>query len=216
MKVILLSDSHGRHNEIDLPEGDLLVVAGDLTVFGRVQDLTSFGKWLEEVVPMYKYGAVIIAGNHDVMLDPNKHADLYRLFENMFDLIPNVFYLNDSGICINGYNIWGSPITPEFCNWAFNRERGPSIQKHWDIIPDNTDILITHGPPMGIRDAGLGCSNLGKKIRSLDIKLHVFGHIHPPYGQVKIGDTLYVNAAQCEIVNNKYVLVNKPIIVDLL
>jgi len=117
----------------------------------------------------------------------------------------DIIYLNDTGTTIEGLKIWGSPVQPEFFNWAFNRERGEDICKHWDLIPDDTDILITHGPAFGILDRVLegeyvGCSDLLKKIKQIKPKIHAFGHIHEAYGQCEEDGTTFINA--CNVNRN--------------
>lgn len=220
MKVVCIADTHGNERGIVLPEGDLLVHAGDWTVFGNTQQLNRFAQWVEEIAPNYPAGVVLVAGNHDVGLDPKKAPGMYKFNEGLITRIPNVHYLNDSSVDVHHedktYKVWGSPITPEFWDWAFNRNRGEDIKRHWDLIPKDTDILVTHGPPKGIRDLNLGCSDLFNTVARLDgLKLHVFGHIHPPYGVTKLHNRSYVNAAQSEIVKNKYVLQNTPIVVEI-
>jgi Icc-related predicted phosphoesterase len=130
---------------------------------------------------------------------------------------PGIIYLNDNGITINGINIWGSPISPWFFNWAFNRHRGEAIKKHWDLIPAGTDILITHGPVFGILDKTntlkhVGCEDLLKKINEIKPKVHVCGHIHEAYGMEEKSATKFINAS---VLNDKYELVNKPIAFEL-
>jgi Icc-related predicted phosphoesterase len=215
MKVICLADLHGTHNEIDLPEGDLLIIAGDLCVFGNVIHLATFIVWLATVTPMYKYGAIVIAGNHDTGLDPDMSPQYYMHNQEMLKAIPNVNYLNNSSTTINGFVIYGSPITPTYGNWAFTRDRGLPIKKYWDLIPNHVDILVTHGPPKGILDLNLGCEQLLDAVERVKPSLHIFGHIHPPYGIKTVSETTFINAAQCNIQGNKYVLVNKPIVLEI-
>ena len=102
-------------------------------------------------------------------------------------------------------------------DWAFNRQKGAEINKHWKLIPKETDILITHGPPFGILDRTIsnynaGCEMLLKKVNQIKPKLHVFGHIHEGYGMVEKDKTFFANASS---VNLNYQLVNAPIILDL-
>lgn len=97
------------------------------------------------------------------------------------------------------------------------KERGEEIKERWGQIPEGIDILVTHGPPFGILDEvpdGLrvGCRDLLDRVVEVKPKIHAFGHIHHSHGQVKLGDTLFVNAAICDEV---YVAVNKPIIVEI-
>lgn len=220
LKVVCISDTHGSERLVELPEGDLLIHAGDWTIFGNVQQLNKFAMWVEEIAPNYPAGVVLIAGNHDIGMDPTMAQGLFNYNEHMFRNIKNVYYLNDQGCEITHegkvYKVWGSPITPVFWDWAFNRKRGPYIKEHWDLIPEDTNILVTHGPPKGIRDSSLGCNDLLNKVTQLkELKLHVFGHIHPPYGITKLHNRLYVNAAQCEIIQGNYVIQNKPIVIEI-
>lgn len=116
-------------------------------------------------------------------------------------MIPDgVVYLNDSSVEIEGIKIWGSPITPWFNDWAFNRDRGSEIKKHWDLIPDDIDILVTHGPPFGILDETVygkrtGCEELLLRVYQVKPKYHIFGHIHKDYGSFTKGEITFINAS---------------------
>jgi Icc-related predicted phosphoesterase len=131
-----------------------------------------------------------------------------------------VHYLQDSGVEIDGLHIWGSPINKWFHNWEYNRFPGADIQKHWNLIPTNTNILITHGPCYGILDQvepgqsdHLGDENLLETVLKLkELKLSVCGHIHGSHGWTKQGEVIYVNAAICD---ESYNPTNKPIVIDL-
>jgi Icc-related predicted phosphoesterase len=136
------------------------------------------------------------------------------------ELAPSVRYLEDHGELIAGINLWGSPVQPLFNAWAFNRERGEEIKRHWDKIPHGVDLLITHGPPHGIldkskspgHDDNLGCEELLKCVKRIKPKVHAFGHIHGSAGlQMKDG-TLFVNAS---ILDEQYLVKNKPITINL-
>jgi Icc-related predicted phosphoesterase len=133
-------------------------------------------------------------------------------------LIPeNIIYLKNSAAEIDGIKIWGSPYTPWFFNWAFNERRGALISKHWQLIPENTDVLITHGPVFGILDTVIneqhvGCKDLLQKIIELKPKVHICGHIHESYGSVKKSGTRFINAS---LLNEAYELVNKPVVFEL-
>lgn len=154
----------------------------------------------------------LIAGNHDYYAEthPEDFAEQVRK-------LPDVHYLNDSGVEIDGLRLWGSPVQPWFYDWAFNRQRGAEIQEHWALIPKDTQVLITHGPPMGIGDhngsVNTGCADLNRTIGELsDLKLHVFGHIHEGYGLYNAGRHTAVNASVLDV---RYALVNQPIVVEL-
>jgi hypothetical protein len=112
--------------------------------------------------------------------------------------------------------IYGTPWQPWFHDWAFNVARD-KISPYWDKIPLDTDILITHGPPMGILDLTLygdtpGCASLLTYVEKIKPALHVFGHIHEAYGTTRQADTMFVNASVC---TRRYIPSNKPVIVDL-
>jgi Icc-related predicted phosphoesterase len=185
-----ISDTHSRHKKINLPGGDIVIHAGDCSCSGELEEVLEFLDWFKE----QKYShRLLIAGNHDFI----------------FELIPeqmeeeckkrNITLLNDSGCEIEGIKIWGSPIQPWFCDYAFNRHRGSDIKKHWDLIPADTEILITHGPPHGIRDevmkcTHVGCEDLLNKIMQTRVKLHVFGHIHEAAGYITLDNRIYINA----------------------
>ncbi|GAB4417307.1 MAG: hypothetical protein OHK0039_27490 [Bacteroidia bacterium] len=163
--------------------------------------------WFGEQPYRYK---VCIAGNHDFLAERN--PDLLR------SLIPSsVHYLENTGVELEGHYIWGSPVTPWFYDWAFNRHRGEAIRPYWEQIPPQTDILITHGPPYGIRDLTLhgdlaGCEELNHRVWQLALRLHVFGHIHEGYGITEVGNVCFVNASVLDVA---YQPVHAPILVEV-
>ena len=156
MKIVCISDTHGHHEKLKLPEGDLIIHAGDISSRGLRSEISGFLSWFDALDFKYK---IFIAGNHDYYFE----NELQITIE---DLIPSdIIYLNDSGIEIEGHQFWGSPVQPWFYNWAFNRHRGSDIRKHWNLIPQETDILITHGPAFGkldvtVRGEHVGCADL--------------------------------------------------------
>ena len=200
MKFVAISDTDNQHKKLTLPKADIIIHAGDVSGRGHPQEIFEFLEWYRSLDYEFK---ILIAGNHDFY------------FEDHPDFIPEgIIYLNDNGTNINGINIWGSPIQPEFYNWAFNRKRGKEISKHWDIIPDDIDLLITHGPPFGYLDTNsymqrVGCVDLLKRVDEIKPKYHVFGHVHEGYG-IKRNDkgTRFINAS---VLNEHYNLVNQPI-----
>jgi len=227
MKIVAISDTHNRHNHITdkLPEGDLLIHAGDLTSVGYKHEVEDIFNWFNKVSSKYTYGVVFIAGNHDRSFDPKFNLDSQTkkpdwLEEKLAFLYDNVYYLENSSVNINGVNIWGSPITPWFHGdrWAFNRHRGPEIKEIWDTIPNNTDIIVTHGPVYGKLDFTeydklyVGCFELEKRIYSVKPKLHIGGHIHEGYGMTYDENTTYINASIC---NLQYEPNNAPIEFDI-
>jgi len=208
MKFITISDTHGRHHDLILPPGDVLIHAGDISMKGSEAEIKDFLLWVDKQDYKYK---ILIAGNHDFYFESASHKDISNILPD------GIVYLNDSKIEVEGFKIWGSPVTPWFFNWAFNRHRGAPIKKHWDIIPADTDILITHGPVFGILDATkkgehTGCNDLLERIQIIHPKVHICGHIHEAYGEYSTGGIKFINAS---LLNEKYQLVNEPVILEL-
>jgi len=206
MKITFISDTHGFHEQLSLADSDLIVHAGDISKMGEAAEIQKFIDWFSDLPHPYK---VFIGGNHDFLLE--KEASLFRSMLN-----DKIIYLEDNEVIIEGIKIWGSPITPYFFNWAFNRQRGENIRKYWDAIPSDTDIIVTHGPPKGIGDKtsqgiDAGCADLLTAIERVKPRYHVFGHIHEAYGVTKKEATTFVNAS---CVNLKYQVVNAPITID--
>lgn len=216
MKLVCISDTHNRSNNVHIPDGDVLVHSGDFTMSGGVKEFIFFAGGLKKLP---HENIVVIAGNHDWLAesDPSLAKSIIEGSR------PGVKYLHDESVEINGVNFYGSPYTPEFFNWAFNLPRGNYLKDKWDQIPDSTDVLITHGPPHMIGDMvarenslivdNAGCVDLARRIRNLpNIKCHVYGHIHEEYGLRTINGVKYANAS---ILNDKYEPVNAPIIIEL-
>jgi Icc-related predicted phosphoesterase len=194
MKITTISDTHSLHRQLDLPGGDILIHAGDVCNRGTAAEALDFMNWFSNQNYAYK---IFIAGNHDFYFENEPMAAIQSL------LPENVFYLNDSGITIEGVSFWGSPITPEFHNMAFIRKRGADIAKHWGLIPPKTDILITHGPAYGILDKtfqnlNAGCTNLLTKIEETKPQYHIFGHIHEGFGLSEREGTTFINTSSVD------------------
>ncbi len=135
---------------------------------------------------------ILVGGNHDFYAA--EYPDKFR------EIIPEgVIYLCESRITINGINIWGSPYHPDMVGWAFGEKRGKAMKEHWNLIPIDVDILITHTPPFGILDKSrsgksIGCEELRTKLDDLQINYHLFGHVHASYGRKTIGACETINA----------------------
>ncbi|MFT3935772.1 MAG: metallophosphatase domain-containing protein [Chitinophagaceae bacterium] len=208
MKFVTISDTHGKHAELELPAGDVLIHAGDISMKGTEDEVFDFINWFKHQDFKYK---IFIAGNHDFYFERAPKEVIEQIIPD------DIIYLEDSYTIIDGYKIWGSPITPWFFNWAFNRHRGEAIKKHWELIPDDTNILITHGPLSGILDTinkqeHVGCKDLFNKIQEVKPQIHLFGHIHESYGIAEKAGTKFINAS---VLNAKYELANSPIEFDL-
>lgn len=225
LKIVAISDTHALHNKMkhELPEGDVLVHAGDLTNVGETSDIASFNAFLHNQKHKYKY-IVVIAGNHDWGFQRDFSLAKATLLAG-FDFGDGVYYLHDEAVDIEGFKFYGSPWQPWFCNWAFNVQRGPALAAIWDQIPDDTDVLITHGPPHKILDRvaftteRVGCEDLKRRIDNLNnLKAHIFGHIHVhgkgefPIQKTTKGGIIYVNASIC---NEDYRPVNRPVVINI-
>lgn len=220
MIVDMISDLHGNYPKLE--GGDLLIVAGDLTAKDEQEQHQEFKEWL--LAQNYRR-KILIAGNHDNHI---QRCELPR-YDDGID------YLEDSGTEFEGLKIWGSPwtaqfsgINPKCCAFTKNYDCNTDywLEEHWNFIPDDTDILITHCPPYDILDETLDGEKVGSKTllaKSLKVapRLHIFGHIHEQGGKQlvfkrpghgKENNTIYVN---CSHVNQKYKPVNKPVRVIL-
>ena len=208
MKFVIISDTHGQHKNLTLPKGDVIIHAGDISQRGKESEIIDFLNWFKDLDFKYK---IFIAGNHDFFFEETSEKDIQRIIPE------NIIYLCDSGVEVENIKIWGSPITPWFYDWAFNRPRGAQIALHWQLIPHDTDILITHGPVFGqldktTRGENVGCEDLLHAIDKIKPKIHICGHIHEGYGQTTSSKTKFINAS---VLDEKYALVNPPITFEL-
>lgn len=210
MKIICLADLHGHLPKVS--SGDMLIVAGDLTAHNLYDEYLDFLDWMKEQDFRYK---ILVGGNHDGYL----HSD-----GMMFSALckkKKIRYLQDSSCVIKGYTIHGMPWTPTFMNWHFMADPA-RMSMRVSLIPDKTDILVTHGPAWGLLDEcngqNLGCKILRDRCESLDnLTLHVHGHIHSAYGKTWIGkdDFKGYQVVNASIMNQNYEPVNAPVEVYL-
>lgn len=226
MRIVCISDSHCYEKKILLPKGDILIHSGDLSSKGREHEVRHFIEWFQKVEGFDM--KIFIAGNHDLSFEnifSSKPDWLLHLINDENLTQSDCVYLQDSFITYETpefskpLKFYGSPWQPRFYDWAFNVDRD-KIYKYWELIPEDTDVLITHGPPHGVRDyvrgrvpfENLGCESLRYHIDRVKPILSVFGHIHDGYGTEKINDTLFVNASVCD---EGYHPVNQPIVVEV-
>jgi len=211
--ITFISDTHNKHNLIPteyLKGGDMIIHSGDVSSRGTEDEINAFLNWYSKLPYTHK---LFIAGNHDWFFEKaSKH-----IVDTKMANYPEITYLNDSGVEIEGVKIWGSPVQPYFNNWAFNRI-GEAINEHWDKIPLDTNILITHGPIFGYLDMTLegvrtGCEYLREKLPMFtDLKIHACGHIHEAYGSHEFVDgQLFLNAS---VLNRRYEMQNRPITLE--
>jgi len=208
-RIVCLSDTHNCNEQIAVPDGDILIHAGDATITGTIDEIVKFNKWFTNLPHLIK---IFVAGNHDWLFETNNNYARALLSRELI-------YLQDSFVEIEGLKIYGSPWQPRFFDWAFNLNRGQELAEKWELIPDDTDILITHGPPFGILDEvprkywveNTGCEELIKKIEEIRPKLHIFGHIHCGYGTGEKFGVKFINASNCD---ESYEPTNQPIVID--
>jgi predicted phosphohydrolase len=206
VRIVCVSDTHGRHGRLEVPEGDLLLHAGDFSMLGRPDEIRRFDRWLGTLSHRHK---VVVAGNHDFLFeqDPSRARPL----------LAHATYLQDELIELEGLRIWGSPWQPWFHDWAFNLTRGPDLAAKWALIPAGIDVLVTHGPPAAVLDRTVsgeevGCQDLARALERVRPRLHVFGHIHEAYGRLVRDGTTYVNACNCDV---RYRPLQPPVVVEL-
>ncbi|KAM8883308.1 metallophosphoesterase domain-containing protein 1 [Synchiropus splendidus] len=230
-RFVCISDTHSRTDAIQMPYGDVFIHAGDFTELGLPSEVKKFNDWLGTLPYDIK---IVIAGNHELTFDQEFMADLIKQdfyyfpsasklkpesYENVQSLLTNCIYLQDSEVTVRGFRIYGSPWQPWYYGWGFNLPRGQALLDKWNQIPDNTDILVTHCPPLGFLDwvpkkmQRVGCMELLNTVqRRVQPKLHVFGHIHEGYGMMTDGTTTFVNASACTV---NFLPMNPPIVFDL-
>lgn len=215
MKIMFLSDTHGRHLEItelygELPYVDIIVHSGDCTRYGEFEETDLFMNWFSKQNAKHK---VLIAGNHDFVLQQGDRRNW--LLANNY----GVTYLEDSFININGIGIYGSPWSPVFGMWAFMKNRNAELDEVWQKVPTDgsVDLLVTHTPRYGRFDVSVrgnynvGCEMLANRINDIHPKVHVFGHIHECGGMIKeetevpLEGMISLNAS---LLNIRYVLAN--------
>lgn len=183
--IVCISDTHNRQQE--LPAGDILIHAGDLTQSGTFKELQATIDWLNRQAHQHK---IVIARNHELLLDQTCDLSAQAAIQRAQLDWGSCIYLENEMIevtCSNGrpFKIYGSPYSPRQGNWAFQYPRSADLWK--DSVPDNIDILITHCPPRGHLDTlKYGCEHLLRLLWHIRPRLHVFGHIHEGYGQEEL------------------------------
>jgi Icc-related predicted phosphoesterase len=222
MRLVFISDTHNQLHKITVPDGDFLIHAGDYSNNGTIPEVNKF---LIEFSKLPHKHKILINGNHEKTFWKNP---------NLFmALIPrDIHFLLDNEVYIEGLRFYGSPHTKEFCGWAYPYFNEREAKEIWNKIPLDTDVLITHMPPYGIRDGApyimgregfyvpsldengesVGCEVLRERVDAIKPKIHVFGHIHEGRGVTQKGSTTFINASTC---TGQYKPTNLPIVVDI-
>jgi Icc-related predicted phosphoesterase len=206
MQIVAISDTHSHHNEFEPIPGDVVVFCGDATGRDSIRELPGFLQWFEDYPAEHK---IMIPGNHDWDFDKVQPEILAE---------HGITMLFDTSIVIDGIKFYGTAWQPYFCDWAYNLRASWQLTKAYELIPDDTDVLITHCPPFGIQDKAAdgdycGSKELLKRVRVVKPKLHLFGHIHEGYGiDNRDPNTIFANAS---ILDDTYRVTNAPIPIEL-
>lgn len=201
MRLLHFSDTHNLHRQLNnLPAADIVVHSGDMSMAGTGDEFMDFVGWFGALNYDYK---IFIGGNHDFCLEG-------MIVESIQQLLPNnCFYLCNSGISIEGLKFWGIPF-------FFSDDISGEYINMISQIPKDTDILISHRPPLGILDNAnntvFGCPDLLQRVLDVRPRYHLFGHIHDAYGIKESKYTTFVNAA---LLDEDYRLLNNPFILDI-
>lgn len=201
-KIVAISDTHDRFKKLVIPECDILISSGDYSFTGEKHIVKRFHKWMAKQPAKH---FISVQGNHEKWVEKN-FAEAKTIAEAA---CPGVHFIDEGLVEIEGLKIWCSAITPRFLDWAWNRNRGAEIKVHWDRIPNDIDVLVTHGPPRGILDKvvqvrsieryeHVGCEDLAEAIKRVKPKVHIFGHIHCGYGETHVDGVSYYNASICD------------------
>lgn len=226
MRIACISDTHGFHRKIVVPEADVLVHAGDITMNGEPEVMDDFVGWLHAQPHKHK---VLVPGNHDFCLDYQhprrpKWPGHHMTARDSFDAV-GVHFLIGRGVTLDGVKFWGGPWVPNLPLWAFPEGEG----KCWKQLPHDVQVLVTHGPVYGIGDRvgpdhqvqvgfgeHVGSTKLGNQLTysgAIDsLKAHISGHIHESHGVKVVGTRLFVNAAICTRAYNPS---NPTVVIDV-
>lgn len=210
IKIWHISDTHGNHDLLNIPKDiDIVIHSGDASnnrdCHLNEPEFQKFLLWYSKLPIKYK---IFIAGNHDTCVEKN----LFDIKSQMKE--KGIIYLENEDVTIEGIKIWGSPHTPQFGKWAFMKQRH-KLSKVWKNIPDDTDIVVVHGPPKGFLDLSFdfnnyvercGCNALKKKILEIEPKLCLFGHIH--------NNKDIINAGIMKLSTHKTIFSNGSVVTD--
>lgn len=219
LKIVFISDTHTSHNDLKIPECDILIHCGDMSFLGKPNEMRDFAKWLDKQTQAKHI--IVSVGNHEVAFENQLPLSRTWITEHC----PRVNLLIHEAKEIEGIKFFVSPYTPRFNNWAFNVDRGEPISKYWNEIPEDTEILITHGPPKGVLDdvvhiSGIregiehvGCQDLLDRVQKLSkLKIHAFGHIHAWGSLTEVNKgIMFINASNCD---ERYNVTNKPVVIE--
>lgn len=209
IRIVTVSDTHNQLDKVTLPKGDVLFIVGDWTMGGTEREVIKFNYDVGQIKHNYTHGVYALAGNHDFLAQ-----DAPSFCKS---LLTNLTYLQDELIDIKGMRVYASPYSVEFGNWAFMLPRkSEQISNKWQQIPKDTDVILVHGPPNRILDKTkrgeyAGCEELTKRLKDVNYRLMVMGHIHEARGSIIKNGKLHINTSIC---NLNYDPINSPYVID--
>lgn len=200
MTIVHISDTHNKHHMINLPEGDVLIHSGDFS-HNDIQAIDFIG-WMRLQPHKHK---ILVAGNHDRLVEKMGYDAFYSLCKDN-----DIIYLENTSVVINGIKFYGCPMSNQFGHWSFMGDDF-ELQEYWDMIEEDTDVLIVHGPAYKVLDRvnnnyspdrHVGSTTLKQKLSELNVKYFLTGHIHEAYGTevITAGDKKFtaINASLYE------------------
>lgn len=205
IRLVLISDTHELHRELDVPDGDILIHCGDISMMSRsLAAIEDFDDWLGGLPHKVK---LLVPGNHEFALeDPGRRG-----------IITNATMLVNESLTVMGLRIWGSPTTP-LVDGAFGVISDRDRARLYEQIPKDTNIVVTHGPPYGVLDQApaseyhAGCHQLLTAMQRVKPRLHVFGHAHGCFGIMDTPETLFANVALLGLDGS---LSNPPVVLQM-
>lgn len=224
MKICVISDTHTKHQKLTIPECDVLIHAGDFTWTGKYWEVMNFLRWFHDQPARHK---IFIAGNHEETFD-RTHPKFSPRIASLVTLYDDIIYLENQACEVDGIKFYGTPWTPWFYDWGFNGveggrppEEGKMLRDIYGHIPQDTNVLICHGPPYDILDKSnegdrTGSVEMRKLLESdkfMDLRLYLCGHIHEARGhEIACGGVHICNVASLE---RDYEMTHPPVIIEL-
>lgn len=204
MRIVCVSDTHGAHQNVKVPEGDVFIFAGDASICSW-EMYHNFDKWLKTIPCKHK---IVVAGNHDSLPYEN-------YLTNQRFRLENAHYLCHNIITIEDIKFFGSPFSKEYNGWFFMASE-EHLQYKWKQIPEDTDVLITHGPAYGWLDQNVdgkhcGSKTLRTRLEEIKPKYHITGHIHEASAVLQTEHTTVIN---CSFLDENYKFKFQPKVFD--
>lgn len=205
-KLVALSDTHERHRQIDVPDGDVLMFAGDLTMTGEMAAVKDFAHWLADLPHEHK---LVIGGNHDCCFTDHRRDKAIALLEGD----AGALYLQGHGTTIGELNVFGTPWTQTYNEWCLQKDED-GLRREFQRIPADTDVLVSHGPAYGTGDYLDGYGHIGSEalrdvVERVQPDLHLYGHVHQHHGRQAPG------SYNVSVLDGEYNVVAEPVVIEV-